>query len=95
MAFYCIVKKGDLPGNERAANLGAICDAWAKSAQKDQTEVTAVSAEGLVICRIAPSESEHIASDFRNPKLSWLWRPNWPKSAFGSARQERSALSVS
>jgi hypothetical protein len=78
MAFYCIVKKGDPPGNERAVNLGAICDVWAKSAQKDQTEVIAVSGDGPVICRFAPSESEDIASDYRNPKLSWLWKSNSP-----------------
>jgi hypothetical protein len=88
MAFYYIVKKGGLPGNEGATDLGAICDAWAKSAQKDQTEVIAVSRDGPVICRFAPSESEQIASDFRNPKLCWLWKSNSPKSAFGSAREE-------
>src|SRR5271157_165499 len=57
-------------------NLGAICDAWAKSVQKDETEVIAVSGDGTVICRIAPSESEEIACDFRNPEFSWLWKSN-------------------
>jgi hypothetical protein len=76
MTFYYIVKKRDSPGNEGAANLGAICDAWAKSAQKDETEVIAVSVDGRVICRFAPCESEEIACDFRNPELSWLWKSN-------------------
>ena len=78
MAFYYIVKKHDSPGNEGAADLGAICDAWAKSAQKDESEVIAVSGDGKVICRFAPSESEEIARDFRNPEFSWLWKPNRP-----------------
>lgn len=76
MAFYYIVKKRDSPGNEGAADLGAICDAWAKSAQKDESEVIAVSGDGDVICRFAPSESEEIARDFRNPEFSWLWKSN-------------------
>ena len=76
MAFYYIVKKRDSPGNEGAADLGAICDAWAKSARKDESEVIAVSGDGTVICRFAPFESEEIACDFRNPELSWLWKSN-------------------
>ena len=76
MAFYYIVKKRDLPASEGAANLGAICDAWAKSAQKDEIEVIAVSEDGKVICRFAPSESEEIACDFRNHEVSWLWKSN-------------------
>ena len=76
MAFYYIVKKCDSPGYEGAADLGAICDAWAKSAQKDESEVIAVSGDGKVICRFAPSESEEIACDFRNPELGWLWKSN-------------------
>ena len=78
MAFYYIVKKHDSPGNEKAADLGVTCDAWAKSAQKDESEVIAVSGDGKVICRFAPSESEEIARDFRNPEFSWLCKPNRP-----------------
>jgi hypothetical protein len=74
MAHYYIVEKGEPPGSGRAANLGAACEAWAKSAQKERTEVIAVSEDGPVIRRFGRYESEAIASDFRNPKFSWLWK---------------------
>jgi hypothetical protein len=69
MDFYYIVKKGDPPGNEGAANLGGTCAAWAQSKDKDQTEVICVSGIGGVITRLTSDESEKIARDFLNPKI--------------------------
>jgi hypothetical protein len=68
MDLYYIVKKGDPPGNEGAANLGGICDAWSRSPEKDETEVIAVSFKGT-IRRLTASESEKLARDFRSPKI--------------------------
>jgi len=71
MDLYYIVKKGDPPGNDGAANLGGICAVWAESPDKEQTEVIAVAVSGpkQTIRRFTADESEKIASDFRNPKI--------------------------
>jgi hypothetical protein len=70
MDFYYIVKKGDLPGNDGAANLGGICVAWAKSKDKDQTEVICVSGVGGVITRLTSAEAQKIANDFLRPTIT-------------------------
>jgi hypothetical protein len=69
MDLYYIVKKGDPPGNEGAANLGGVCAAWAQSKNKDQTEVVMVSGFGATITRLTTAEAEKIARDFLNPKI--------------------------
>jgi hypothetical protein len=69
MDFYYIVKKGDPPGNEAAANLGGVCAAWAKSKDKEETEVIMVSASG-VVTRLTSAEAEKIANDFLRPKIT-------------------------
>lgn len=71
MDFYYIVKKGDPPGNEGAANLGGICVAWSTSKDKDTTEVICVSGVGRVITRLTAAEAEKIARDVRNPKIPY------------------------
>jgi hypothetical protein len=70
MDCYYIVKIGGLPGSHvvTAANLGGTCDAWTKSADKEHTEVIAVSSSG-VVSRLTASESERIAYNFRSPKI--------------------------
>lgn len=70
MDFYYIVKKGDPPGSEAAANLGGICAAWAQSKDKHETEVIMVSGVGGVITRLSSVESEKIANDFLHPKIT-------------------------
>jgi len=67
--MYFIAKKGEEPGNEGAENLGGICAAWAKSKDKDQTEVIAVSYAGSqpIITRLSAEECERRAHAFNNP----------------------------
>jgi hypothetical protein len=70
MDFYYIVKKGDPPANEGAANLGGVCAAWAQSKDKGETEVIMVSGVGGVITRLTSAESEKIANEFLHPKIT-------------------------
>ena len=70
MDLYYIVKKGDPPGNEGAANLGGVCVAWAQSKDKDQTEVICVSGIGGVVTRLTTAEAQKIANDFLHPRIT-------------------------
>jgi hypothetical protein len=71
MDSYYIVKEGDPPGKEAAANLGGICAAWLQSKDKDQTEVICVSGVAGAITRLTRAEAEKIANDFLHPKINW------------------------
>lgn len=70
MDSYYIVKKGDPPGNEAAANLGGVCAAWLQSKDKEQTEVICVSGLSGIITRLTTAEAEEIANDFLRPKIN-------------------------
>ena len=69
MDLCYIVKKGDPPGNEGAANLGGICVAWLNSPERDTKEVIVVSGMGGVNLRLTAAECEKIARDFLRPKI--------------------------
>lgn len=69
MDLYFIVKKGEQPGNEGAANIGGICAAWFQSENKDETEVIGKNLATGAIVRLSAAESEKIARDFLSPKF--------------------------
>lgn len=70
MNSYYIVRIGAVPGphDQAAANLGGTCAAWAQSADKDTTEVIAVSTTGTIE-RLTREETERRAHSFQNPRI--------------------------
>lgn len=70
MNTYHIVRIGDPPGSQSAANRGGTCAAWSDSKDKANIEVIEVDlATGNVLHRFTPAEAEKIAYEFRHPRI--------------------------